>query len=129
MIKILQKITKRFILKSLTVEAVQNFLAQAVSVAKQGAISTDTKIDDWIVDFLENIVRDSAKIEALVKKVKEFINVMDGKICFTADSDAKVQYLTACLLTGGEPLEREVELTRSLVELLATVEKEEVKNE
>lgn len=125
MIKILQNITKRFILKSLTVEAVQNFLAQAVAVAKQGAEATEIKVDDWIVDFLENIVQDRAKVEALVNKVKDFINVIDGKICFTPDSDAKVQYLTACLLTGGEPLEREVELTRALVETLATAEKSE----
>ncbi len=125
MIKILQKITKRFILKSLTVEAVQNFLAQAVEVAKQGAEATEIKVDDWIVDFLEKIVQDRAKVEALVNKVKDFINVIDGKICFTPDSDAKVQYLTACLLTGGEPLEREVELTRALVETLATAEKSE----
>ncbi len=125
MIKILQIITKRFILKSLTVEAVQNFLAQAVAVAKQGAEATEIKVDDWIVDFLENIVQDRAKVEALVNKVKDFINVIDGKICFTPNSDAKVQYLTACLLTGGEPLEREVELTRALVETLATAEKSE----
>lgn len=125
MLAILKKITKNIILKRLTVEAVQDFLSKVIEAAKKSANQTETKVDDWILDFLENIVKDRAKVQALVNKAQELIACIDGGVCYAPDSDAKVQYLTACLLTGGEPLEREVELTRSLVEILAENKQDE----
>lgn len=122
---ILLRITKNLILKTLTVEAVQEFLQNALELAKQGAAATENKIDDWVVDFISQIVKDPAKIKLLVDRVKEFLQIQESKICLAPDSDVNTQYLLTCYFTGCEPLEREVAFTRCLVETLAEAGKAE----
>lgn len=122
---IVLRITKNLILRSLTVEAVQDFLKKALELARQGANSTQNKIDDWVVDFIEQIVKDPTKVELLVKRIKELLQIQESRICLSPDSDVFTQYLLTCYFTGYEPLEREVAFTRCLVETLVEAGKAE----
>lgn len=129
MTELLLRLTQNIILRALTVEAVQDFLQKAVDAARQGAEKTDWKVDDWIVEFLENIVKDAEKVELLINRVKELLQIRNGRVCLSPDADVYTQYLLTCYFTGYEPLEREVALTRSLVEFFAEAEADAAKKQ
>lgn len=107
------------LLKRLDVETLRQILAVAVATAKAKADETETKIDDWIVEALENFVASDEKLQVIVDWIRGKIA---GNICSdTVEGKNEYEQIASAALAASEKPEGALEVVKLISSVLQVV--------
>ena len=91
----------RLVLRNLTVENVKAALAALVGYLESQAKTTETVVDDWIVDGLRAIVEDDVKMKRIFEFIQTYVTPPTDGICQSLPTDAQWQMLADEVACAG----------------------------
>lgn len=97
----------RFIIKwaveKFTIENLKTVLENCIAYLKVKAIETETIVDDWAIDAMENIIDDETKLSALYFWLLKFIGKNpDGVCCQAVPTDSDWEELAEKVSTPSD---------------------------
>lgn len=107
--------------KNLDVKTLRTIFSKITALLKEKAAETHNKLDDWLVEVLEGILADDAKMDLILTYIQSKIsgniceNLADGRGC------DEVETLSHMLLTKPGECESALDLGSFLITLLQTI--------
>lgn len=83
----------RIVIETFSVDSLQKILEKVAFFLEEQAATTETVVDDWIIEAIENIIKDPEKIQTIYKFIKRFVIPADG-ICAALPNEGAFAGLT-----------------------------------
>lgn len=99
--QLIRDFVARLVLRNLTIENVKAALAALVGYLETQAKTTETVVDDWIVDGLRAIVEDEAKMKRIFDFIQTYVTPPIDGVCQSLPTDVQWQTLADEVAVSG----------------------------